>query len=227
MNRIKKFNGIKAVIFDLDGTLIDSSEGLYESFRIACKEIQVAIPSKDKFFSAIGPPIGDVFDDVFPNHEHQKEKFVSAFRYDYDNFSFNKFKENGNLLKLFTELIKKGCYLAIVTNKPSLPTEKILNQINILNIFHEVFCRDTLNATWNKEKNLAYCIKKMCTDYNLQIENFIYVGDTAEDLEASRNNSIAFIGVIGNFFEWPLNFNQSMPLITDLVLILNHLEFKT
>ena len=95
MKKFKKLNGIKVVIFDLDGTLIDSSEGLYESFKMACQEIKIATPSKDNFFSRIGPPIGDIFDIMFPNSQHHKEKFVSAFRHDYDNFSCKKFEENG------------------------------------------------------------------------------------------------------------------------------------
>jgi len=191
----------KYIIFDVDGTLIDSSHGLYDSFMHASEAVGLKPPSIDKFKESIGPPIDKIFNSFFKNEFKLKENFIKFFRSHYDNKGYLGYKMKFDIEKL--EKIKnKNISLGIVTNKPSLPTQNILEDMCLVNVFNMVTCKDTYNNSFNKKENLSKIILKIKEDIAINESEFIYVGDTPEDFEAASYCNIPFAAISDGFYKW-------------------------
>ena len=77
------------LFFDFDGTLADSSEGIYESFKNSCFELNLEPISIFEFKKFIGPPISKILNKIYPKLSSKKIfEFKSYFRSDYDNKNF-------------------------------------------------------------------------------------------------------------------------------------------
>src|SRR5574341_353000 len=133
---------INSVIFDLDGTLVDSAEDIIDCLEKAYTEAEVAsyIGRLDK--SIIGPPLRELIRQATPElHDEKMEYIVKQFRKYYDASPLDKTRlKNGarNALCHLTALDKK---MILVTNKPMQPTRKILANLN-LNYFEDVVTPD-------------------------------------------------------------------------------------
>ena len=80
---------IKNYIFDFDGTLADSSIGIYRAFKSSCVKNNLEPPDIKMFKKHIGPPIYKLIYLIYPDiKQYKKENFVKTFRNEYDNKFF-------------------------------------------------------------------------------------------------------------------------------------------
>ena len=79
---------MKHIIFDLDGTLIDSSEGIYKAFCAVSGPKSILLSSD--FRRLIGPPVNIIYQKIF-NHPSKESFFVERFRFYYDTMYFGDF----------------------------------------------------------------------------------------------------------------------------------------
>ena len=111
------------LIFDFDGTLFSSSEGIYKSFIYACRKVGFDEPHQDVFATLIGPPIKHIVQELYsdsPSDEHLR--FVSHFRqaYDQSDYLLSHPYEFINSVLEFVNSIDGVPMPSIVTNKPTL-----------------------------------------------------------------------------------------------------------
>lgn len=194
----------KCILLDLDGTLIDSSPGLYNSFLNASNLSGLEKVKKNKFRSSIGPPIDIIFSNFYDSGDSVKEKFIKFFREDYDNRGYLAYKKKFNI-EVLKKIKHKNIYLGIVTNKPKLPTLNILEDMKTINLFNDIVCKDTYNLEFNKRHNLKNLISKIKHSMEIKNSEIIYIGDTPEDHDAASFNNISFAGVADGFHGWDLN----------------------
>jgi phosphoglycolate phosphatase len=194
----------KCILFDVDGTLIDSSPGLYSSFLNASNLSGLEKIDEDKFRNNIGPPIDIIFSNFYDRGHNVKEKFIKFFREDYDNRGYLAYKTKFNI-EVLKKIKHKNIYLGIVTNKPSLPTLNILEDMRTISLFDDVVCKDTFNVKFNKRHNLKLFLSKIKNSIEIKNSEIIYIGDTPEDHDAASFNNISFAGVADGFHSWDLN----------------------
>ena len=170
------------IIFDLDGTLIDSAQGIYSALSIACRNVDGTSFSFNNL--TIGPPIKNMLQEV-ANH-YSKDQIIRAiniFREEYDNTLWEDFEPYPDVideLKYFHEL---GLKLSIVTNKPSKPSKKILSKMGLSSIFNEIAC-------FNKQVHTSKT--EVLSEVLIAQESSIMVGDTHADYHAAKENNIDF-----------------------------------
>lgn len=189
------------IIFDLDGTLIDSSESIFDAFRYSAKLNKLSYVSKKKFISSIGPKISELFDKFYKDKD-KKENFIKNFRYSYDDIYLLNFKKK--FVKKSIENLKKKYQLIILTNKPCKPSKTIINHMGLSKTFFKIIgidFYDKKKAT--KEKNL----KKFLKMY--KYENKIYVGDTLEDKNIADIFKCKFLCVKSKY-EWQKEDKKSI-----------------
>ena len=165
------------IIFDLDGTLIDSAEGIYYAFQKACDEINKRTPEYALFKTHIGPPIRVIAKNIFNElNETEIDEIEAAFRkhYDIEGVSFYKVYDGiDNAIKTLSEY--KNLVVSIVTNKPTLLASRIVNEQAWEDYFEYVIgidfpqLRYSKRAFNNKAESLMYTIKlsgiKQCNTY--------------------------------------------------------------
>lgn len=187
--------------FDLDGTLINSINGIYESLVHSLKKNNLKIFPKNKLKKYIGPPLSSYIEKLISGNlgNQIKKNIIKDFRIHHDNEGYKFYELYPYTLKVLKKIkYKKNNKLFIVTNKPFNVTINSLKKFDIYNFFDDIFAID--NSTDNlkiipndferRKNNYLKLIEKFYEDKN----NF-FIGDTESDYEATSNNAFKFIFV--------------------------------
>ncbi len=180
----------KVVMFDLDGTLVDSSEGILNAAKEAISRMKMDPPSDDEIRSCIGPPVGETLESIRGWSGYQKKEFYSIFHPIYKDKYVFQCELYPGMMQLLNELNEKGMFIGIATNKRKDSTESLLQYLKIDRMFDTVIAQDQ-NDIRNKADMILDALKELQTVK----EEAVMIGDTVGDLDAARNAGVDFIGV--------------------------------
>ncbi len=207
----------KNILFDLDGTLIDSAPGIVESFSFAFNEIYGLECSKD-IKPLIGPPINDVLYSVNGETDSSVIKeFVNAFKLHYDNEGFKKSQLFENVSEVLKSLLSDKLELYIATNKRKKPTYLILDYLNLSQYFKGVYCPDSFELIFENKTKL---VQNLITSFTLEKSESLLVGDTSHDGIAAVANGLDFALVEYGYG----NYDSPTYTINNINKIVNILE---
>lgn len=179
----------KTILFDLDGTLTDSAEGIINSCIPALEHFGLPVPDKKTMQVFVGPPLHDTFI-KFGVPSSQVDKAIEIFRGRY--FTVGKF-ENApypGIVQLLQALKKHGHKLLIATSKPEVLALEVTKKFGLYEYF-DMICGATLDRNRvNKDDVIAYLLLQNGTS-----ENMVMVGDTAFDVTGAAAHNIPTIGV--------------------------------
>jgi phosphoglycolate phosphatase len=206
----------KNILFDLDGTLIDSAPGIEASFYIAyLKVYKTACPKNITTF--IGPPIDQVL--IAVNGETNLEIincFVDAFKQHYDTEGYKKSKLYNDVELVLEVLLKNKLNVFIATNKREKPTKLILEYLSIGKYFNDIYCPDMEEL---KFKNKTDLIAHILKTNSLLFNETIMIGDTIHDGLAADKNKLDFALVEYGYGEYQ-NSQYKFKNIKQLINIL-------
>jgi len=193
------------VLFDLDGTLLDTSSGIFKSICHAVNEMGLPKIPPAKMSSFIGPPLEWSFKNHYNFSDSEAAECVDIFRAVYKE----KFLFDANLYKGIIELLGKltsnGCHIGIATYKRHDFAISIIDHFG-LNRFSG--CNFGSSRELNtKDEIIKACIKHLDADQN----QTVYIGDTLFDTESAANTGIDFIGVTYGFGFTEGTANQTAP----------------
>ena len=213
---------INTIFFDLDGTLIDSVEGIEYAVKQAINLVKpsVKIPSLRPF---IGPPIKIVLQSVLPNiNEGEMQEILTYFRRIYDQEGWKKSICYDGVIETLSNLGKLGKTGFIVTNKPFVPTYAILEELTIKACFQEVLCPNSQNPPFTSKVEM---IQTAIANYHLNPETCLMVGDSLDDAKAAHFNNIKFVAV--NYGYGQVHIKNEFPIayiVSSLTEILNYID---
>ncbi len=196
------------LFFDFDGTLADSSEGIYESFKVSCFKLNLEPIPINEFKKFIGPPISKILRNIYPNlSPNQISNFKDYFRFDYDNKNFQLIDWYPGVQKTLNIFAASGKFksINIITNKPTNPTIALLKSANLELLFDNIYGIDFKSLRQISTKsfiNKSEAIKFALQSQKIETANAVYIGDTNSDLLASKRNNIKFVAVNYGFHLW-------------------------
>lgn len=178
----------KAVLFDLDGTLTDSGEGIINCAVFAMERLGIPVPPREELGVFVGPPLWDTFRQ-FGVPSDRVDEAVEIFRSRY--VPIGKFENTpySGIRKTLEALRAQGRKLYVATSKPEVTAREILEHFDLSRYFAEI-CGATIDKTrTSKEDVIAYLLSlDACR------ENSVMVGDTAFDVIGAAAHGIPTIG---------------------------------
>lgn len=197
---------ITHLLLDLDGTLVDSSPGIYNSFVIACDKFSLPPPSYVEFCPLIGPPVQEIAAQLYPGFEPVSlEEFRRFFRDDYDNISYRMadwYPEVRDTLKALST--NAGISISIVTNKPTRPAFDLVRSEGLAFCFSRIVGIDFLAAysAGSVFSSKAEALSYVLSSSSSELAKSVYVGDTPSDQEACGCCNLPFIAALYGFYRW-------------------------
>lgn len=187
---------IKAVIFDLDGTLMDTLEDLYLGVDAALKEYDLPPRTRDDVRQFVGNGVRNLMRRAVPEGEdnpHFEDCFLAFQKYYAEHMNDHTRPYDG-IRALLDRLAGRGCLMAIVSNKPDAAVKE-LNR-NIFGSVIPVAIGESEGVRRKPEPDTVYeAIRKL----GVRKEECIYVGDSEVDLQTAKNCGILCVSVSWGF----------------------------
>ena len=175
-------NNIKCVVFDLDGTLIQSHSTIYNSMTKAFNDLNIEYQmTEEEFCNYIGHHFEDIFN-AFQINVPDFEIFITQYKKVYFDFIHLSTFYNGveEVLKLLKE---RNIKVALLTTKAQGEAEKILKHFKIDNYFDEIMGRRPGVA----HKPSPEPLELICSTLNVDVSKTLMVGDSELDVNCGKN----------------------------------------
>jgi len=178
----------KAVLFDMDGVIVDSFEAWFKLFNLARKHFGEKEITKEVFTNDVwGGPIER---DAKIYFGERSVKEISRFYFD----NFEKFYEDmklfPNAVFVLEELRKKGKKIGLVTNTPKKQTYSLLEHLNLKKYFDAIVCGDEVNRG-KPEPDMMILVSERL---NVNPEDSVLIGDTKLDMVAGKKAKCYTVG---------------------------------
>lgn len=176
-----------AVLFDLDGTLIDSQASILTSIKVALEEsgINSTVPLTKNL---IGPPLLKTLAAICgTSNTFDLSKVAEKFKEAYDTAGYKNSVPYKGIDDLLAWLHTDGYRICLVTNKRQIPTEKILDHFDWRRYFSYVY---TIDSAGEPFRNKTEAIATLLEESGIEPAQAVYVGDRQEDYEAATNNNM-------------------------------------
>lgn len=185
----------KMILFDLDGTLTDSGEGIINCAWHALKAFNIPLPDKETMRVFVGPPLHDTFV-RFGVPKDRADEAVAIYRSRY--IPIGKFENTPypGVKELLERLVEEGHKLYVATSKPEALSVEILEHFDLAKYFTLICGASTDRSRSTKEAVIAYLLEQAGAQ-----ENILMVGDTAFDVIGAKQHGIPTIGVSWGYGE--------------------------
>ena len=176
------------MIFDFDGTLVDSEKAIYECFQSITRCLA---PERVNYAKniLIGPPLRDTASEIL-GHENQNQldKFIELFIQMHDEQVIQHTQPYPEVIEVLKKVYAKNIPMAVATNKRLTPTKKLINHFGWEKYFHFIECSDSQPQIRNKDAMIQDIIK-----LNKVFYGSYFFGDTVNDGLSANLNQLPFI----------------------------------
>ena len=195
---MRSFVDKKGVLFDLDGTLVDSKPGIFAAIRYTFRELQLPELSEEEMDRFIGPSIGSSFRNVCGFSDEQTEQAVALFRAYYREKGLYECTVYPGLTRLLQMLKEENRKVALSTKKPEIFARKILANQGILSYFDAISGADYADQTEHKDDIVRSAAQKL----GLPVSECVLLGDTRFDCIGASMVGMDCIGVLYGYGTW-------------------------
>ncbi len=185
----------KCVILDLDGTLVNTSEGIFKSVQYALDDVGIFNEPEDNLRRFIGPPLEYSFKTFYGLDAETTEHLIAKYRERYVPIGLYESELYPGVREFVAGLKEKGYKLSLGSSKPEDMCIKLLDSFEILDMLD--FC---VGATVGperrtKEKVLIEALDRM----EIDASECVLIGDTRFDVEGARSVGMDCIGITYGF----------------------------
>lgn len=179
----------KSILFDLDGTLTDSGEGIINCAILALEHFGLPVPTREKMRVFVGPPLVDSFV-AHGVPADRAEEAVEVYRSRYIPVGIFENAPYPGIRELLEALQSRGHKLYVATSKPENMAKQILEHFDLAKYF-TLICGASMDTSRNtKEAVIAYLLETTGAQGNM-----VMVGDTKFDILGAKHHGIPAIGV--------------------------------
>jgi phosphoglycolate phosphatase len=183
----KKFD---LIVFDWDGTLVDSANSIVFSLQGAARDLGLTEPSNEEARYVIGLGLNEAIKHLFPTLPPQKFNLISdRYRHHYLARD-NKISLYKGAYKVIKALYAKNFLLAVATGKSRAGLNRSFNSSGLGHFFHASRCAD---ETFSKPHPAM--LLELMSQFNIKATRTLMIGDTTHDLQMATNACVSGVGV--------------------------------
>ncbi len=183
------------ILFDLDGTLIDSTEAILESFDVAFKTFGTAVPDEERIKAEIGHPL-DVMFASLGVEESYVDAHVKAYKMHYQKISCAKTVLLPEA-KEAVELARQYAVLGVVTTKTAKYSIELLEHMGLMSYFDVLVGREDVENPKPHPEPIFKALSKLRSEKNI----YWMIGDTPMDILAAKAANINSVAVTCGYAE--------------------------
>lgn len=185
-----------AYLFDLDGTLLDTAEGIVNALNQICARLNIPKITKSQAKQFLGPPLGQVILNMYPQASKEEvDMGVKIYKEYFSRRGIYEAELYGGMLRLLRYLKDRGAGLAVVSLKYQEAVEQTLKLFKLEEYFDLAFGADTYGEL-TKHDLIEKCIKELG---GVDRRKTVMIGDSPYDAEGARQSGIDFIAASYGF----------------------------
>lgn len=186
----------KAIIFDLDGTILDTLDDLMLSVNYALNSYNLPIRTKEEIRSFVGNGIQKLIERAVPNDTQNSiiDKVFATFKEYYAVHCADNTKPYADILNLLDTLKNKGYLLAVVSNKADFAVQTLCNTYFNKTFDYVVGAKDNI-----AKKPAPDSVNEVIKHFNLTATDCVYIGDSEVDIATAINANTDCISVSWGF----------------------------
>ena len=185
----------KTILFDLDGTLTDSGEGIMNCAKLALNTYGIPIPDTQVLRTIVGPPLDASLIHLGISPEDVDDA-IKVFRARYNTVGKYENIPYPGIETLLQRLKAQGHTLCVATSKPEVMALDILDHFGLAPYFR-IICGASLDRSRASKEAVIACLIEQCG----KNQHMVMVGDTAFDVIGARAHGIPTIGVCWGYGE--------------------------
>lgn len=188
----------KAVIFDLDGTLLNTLDDLADSTNYALSKFGYPTRTIEEVRQFVGNGVAKLIERAIPEGKNNSnfEKCLSIFKENYAQNMYNKTAPYNGIIEMLSNLKSKGIKIAVVSNKFDLAVKELCKKY--FEGFID-FAAGENEAQGIKKKPAPDTVISVLNEFNFAPEDAVYVGDSDVDIMTAKNSKMPCISVTWGF----------------------------
>lgn len=187
---------LKAVLFDLDGTLTDPREGITRCIAYALERMGIEPPALDDLTFAIGPPLrrslARLLNDETPE---AVERALALYRERFADVGLFENAPYAGIVEALREVSARGATLYVATSKPRVYAERIVRHFGLDAHFEAVHGCELDGTREDKRDLLAHLLPH----HGLDARHAAMIGDRGADMIAARHHGVRAVGVLWGY----------------------------
>lgn len=183
----------KLVLFDLDGTLVDSRRGIVHSLRMALEQSGVVVADDHDFTWCLGASLWKIFEHYMQTTDRVRvERGVSLYRHIYRDGPMFEYDVYPGIIEMLSTLCTNGQRVAIATAKAHEYAREVVAASVFGTSIHHVYGSE-LDGTNVEKRDL---IRQILSTEKISASEVVMIGDRYHDIDGARANGVANIGVL-------------------------------
>ncbi len=180
----------RLIVFDWDGTLLDSAAAIVQAIQAACRDLELPVPDDSRARHVIGLGLADAMRHAVPDLGPDKyQAMVDRYRHHYLSGDHNLTLFAG-VRELLARLQADGHALAIATGKSRMGLERALDHSGLRPHFLASRCADECHS-----KPHPQMLQELMAEFAVAAEAVVMIGDTSHDLLMARNAGVDALAV--------------------------------
>lgn len=182
--------GYDAYLFDFDGTLADTGEGIRKSVAYSLEKLGYSVPGDEVLNRFIGPPLHDCYKELFGMTDEEAERAISVYRERYVDIGLYESHLYPGIAMLLRALHRAGAYVAIASAKPQFMLERLSAHIGIDKYLDAIVGVGLQYHSPDKRDLLQRALPA-----GVPAERACMIGDRRFDIEAAKALGMTAFGV--------------------------------
>lgn len=186
----------KNLLFDLDGTLTDPSDGITRCYIHALRALGREPPKAAELERHIGPPMRTVLAELLGTQDTDEvETGVRIYRERFSTVGLFENTPYPGIAEALAQLRSRGYRLYVCTSKPEVYAVRILEHFQMADYFQHIYGCELDGARGEKTELLAYLLERE----SIEPSRAVMIGDRLHDVRAAKANGVRSVGVLYGF----------------------------